>query len=83
MLDQLNYRRTNAVLSTGVVLALSAALTFTATPLAAQRDPAEPPAGKPTSKLMPRPGGVIARSNVDEAGMRSLIQQLVACGTRN
>lgn len=83
MLDQLNRHRTNAVLNSGVILVLSAALAFTVTPLAAQRDPAEPPAGKPAPKLLPRPTGVIARSNVDEAGMRSLIQQLVACGTRN
>ena len=58
-------------------------MAFTAAPLAAQRDPAEPPAGKPAPKLLPRPAGAIARSSVDEAGMRSLIQQLVACGTRN
>jgi hypothetical protein len=83
LFDQLNRHRTNAVLTSGIVLALSAALAFTAAPLAAQRDPAEPLAGKPAPKLLPRPASAIARSNVDEAGMRSLIQQLVACGTRN
>jgi hypothetical protein len=83
MVDPLNRRRINAVLASGVVIALSAVLAFAATPLAAQRDPTEPPAGKPAPKLRPRPGGVIARSKVDEVGMRSLIQQLVACGTRN
>src|SRR5579863_5785590 len=83
MLDHLNRRCTNAVLTLGRVLALSAAFAFAAAPLGAQRDPAEPPAGKPAPKLLPRPAGVIARSNVDEAGMRSLLQQLVACGTRN
>jgi hypothetical protein len=83
MVDQLNRRRTKAVLASGVVIALSAALAFAAAPLAAQRDPTEPPAGKPGPKLPPRPAGVIARLNVDEVGMRSLIQQLVACGTRN
>ena len=83
MFDQLNCHRTNAVLTSSVVLALSAALAFTAPPLAAQRDPAEPLAGKPAPKLLPRPAGAIARSNIDEAGMRSLVQQLVACGTRN
>src|SRR5207245_6120438 len=51
--------------------------------LRAQRDPAEPPAGKPAPKLLPRPAGAISRGEVDEAGMRSLIEQLVACGTRN
>jgi hypothetical protein len=83
LFDQLNRHRTNAVLTSSVVLALSAALAFTAAPLAAQRDPAEPLAGKPAPKPLPRPASAIARSNVDEAGMRSLIQQLVACGTRN
>src|SRR5579863_9505013 len=83
MLDHLNRRCTNAVLTLGRVLALSAAFALAAAPLGAQRDPAEPPAGKPRPKLLPRPAGVIARSNVDEVGMRSLIQQLVACGTRN
>lgn len=51
--------------------------------LRAQRDPSEPPVGKPAAKLLPRPTGAIARREVDEAGMRSLIEQLVACGTRN
>jgi len=46
-------------------------------------DPAEPPAGKLAPKLLPRPAGAISRGEVDEAGMRSLIEQLVACGTRN
>ena len=72
MVDQLNRRRANAVLASAVVIALSTALAFAAAPLAAQRDPAEPPAGKPAPKLLPRPAGVIARSNVDEIGMPSL-----------
>ena len=46
-------------------------------------DPAEPPAGKPAAQLLPRPTGAISRREVDEAGMRSLIEGLVACGTRN
>jgi hypothetical protein len=50
---------------------------------AQQRDPAEPAQGKPAAKTLPRPSGAISRRDVDEAGMRSLIQQLVACGTRN
>ena len=52
-------------------------------PLSAQRDPAEPPAAPPAPKPLPRPAGEIARGEVNEAGMRSLIEQLVACGTRN
>ena len=47
----------------------------------AQRDPAEAPGAKP--KLLPRPSGAVSRREVDEAGMRSLVEQLVACGTRN
>jgi hypothetical protein len=46
-------------------------------------DPAEPPQGKPAPKVLPRPTGAISRREVDEAGMRSLIEELVACGTRN
>ena len=49
----------------------------------AQSDPSEPPSGKPAAKVLPRPTGAISRREVDEAGMRSLIEQLVACGTRN
>ena len=51
--------------------------------LRAQRDPAEPAGVKPVPKLMPRPAGAISRREVDETGIRSLIEQLVACGTRN
>jgi hypothetical protein len=47
------------------------------------RDPAEPPAGKPNAKVLPRPAGRIPRHAVDEKGMRSLISGLVACGTRS
>jgi hypothetical protein len=52
-------------------------------PLAAQRDPVEPPAALPTQKLLPRPGGAIPRGDIDEARMKSLVEHLVACGTRN
>ena len=72
-----------AVLTAGAVLAFSAALAFAAAPLAAQRDPAEPPAATPAPKLLPRPAGAVLRSKIDEAGMRALIENLVACGTRN
>ena len=51
--------------------------------LRAQRDPTEPLHAKPALKPLPRPAGVISRRDVDEAGMRSLIEELVACGTRN
>jgi len=48
----------------------------------AWRDPAEPLAGKPHPKILPRPTGRIARASVDEKSMRSLIHELVTCGTR-
>jgi len=46
------------------------------------RDPAEPLSGKPRAKMVPRPAGSITRASVDETGMRSLISELVKCGTR-
>jgi len=54
-----------------------------AQPLAAQGDPAEPPGVQPAPKLLPSPTAAIPRSNVDEASMRTLVEELVACGTRN
>src|SRR5881409_1525240 len=45
-------------------------------------DPAEPPSGKRQAKIVARPAGRIARQTVDEKGMRSLISELVGCGTR-
>ncbi len=45
-------------------------------------DPAEPPSGKLPAKMVLRPVGRIARLAVDEKGMRSLISELVGCGTR-
>ena len=49
---------------------------------AAPRDPAEAPPGKPQGKSLPRPGGAIARQSIDEKSMRTLIHDLVSCGTR-
>jgi hypothetical protein len=49
---------------------------------AAPRDPAEAPPGKPQEKSLPRPGGAIARQSIDEKSMRTLIHNLVGCGTR-
>ena len=46
------------------------------------RDPAEPLSGKPHAKVMVRPAGRTRRASVDEKGMRSLISELVKCGTR-
>lgn len=47
------------------------------------QDPAEPPGGAPTPKLLPWPEGRIVRSSVDENEMRNTINELVACGTRD
>ncbi|HSC45777.1 MAG TPA: M20/M25/M40 family metallo-hydrolase, partial [Candidatus Acidoferrum sp.] len=46
------------------------------------RDPREPLAGKAAVKVIARPTGRIARASVDEKGMRSLISEMVKCGTR-
>ena len=46
------------------------------------RDPAEPLNGKPHPKIVVRPTGRLSRQSVDEKGMRSLISDLVKCGTR-
>jgi hypothetical protein len=58
-------------------------LLLTAMPLGAQRDPAEPLGSKSAPTLLARPAGAIASSDVDQTSMRTLIEQLVACGTRN
>jgi hypothetical protein len=78
----MNYRKhaRNAAIVTLAILAVSANLA------SAQRnvshDPAEPAQGKPQPKILPRPAGGITRQSVDEKSMRSLISELVACGTR-
>jgi len=46
------------------------------------RDPAEPLTGKPHSRIIPRPAIRISRQSVNEKSMRSLISDLVKCGTR-
>src|SRR5215469_14827450 len=48
----------------------------------APRDPAEPPQAKPQPKILPRPSGAISRQSIDEKSMRTLIHDLVSCGTR-
>ena len=51
--------------------------------VAIAQDPLEPPAGKPGARMRPRPEGAITRAEINEASMRSLIEQMVACGTRH
>jgi hypothetical protein len=63
---------------------LSVCLPILATTLPAQqRDPAEPAHGKPTPRIMPRPAGAIARTEINEKSMHALIELLVSCGTRS
>ena len=61
---------------------LFACATAAQTPALAPRDPAEPPTGKPHSKPIARPAGRLLRSSVDDKALRSLIHELVGCGTR-
>lgn len=49
----------------------------------AQMDPAEPPAPKPARKILPPISGAIPRGTVDEGFLRSVVEELVACGTRH
>src|SRR6202030_1248296 len=66
-----------------VLVAITLVVAFvSSSALRAQRDPSEPAEAKQAPKLIPRPAGAISRREVDEAGMRSLIEQLVSCGTR-
>jgi Peptidase family M28 len=48
----------------------------------AANDPAEPQQGAPKVAVAARPGGSVSRKDVDEKGMRALIDELVACGSR-
>jgi len=79
------YRRRNAVSGVYVML-LAVIFAGLSTPIFAQRavprDPAEPQQGRPQPEGQARPAGAVAGKDVDEKGMRGLIEQLVACGTR-
>ncbi len=46
------------------------------------RDPEVPLQSRPHPKLPPKPAPAIERTTIDEKSMRSLIHELVACGTR-
>jgi peptidase M28-like protein len=63
-----------------LTLSLAAIPAFSQTRVS--RDPAEPQQGRPQPKILPRPGGAIARQAVNEKSMLALIGKLVACGTR-
>jgi hypothetical protein len=49
----------------------------------ALQDPAEPPQGKPSPKSIPSVSGAITSADVDQAALQAIIDELVACGTRN
>src|SRR5689334_6366217 len=49
---------------------------------AAGRDPEEPQGSKPAPKLVARMAPAVPRREVNDQAMRSLIHELVACGTR-
>ena len=65
-----------------LMLASCCALLLCASTTMAQ-DPAEPPNGAPKVEAIPRPSGVIPRSAIDEKLMRAIIDEQVACGTRD
>lgn len=47
------------------------------------QDPAEPPQGKPSPKPIPPVAGRMTSADVDSRALRAIIEELVACGTRN
>jgi Peptidase family M28 len=67
----------------GSVKCGSAALLILSGAFAIAQDPAEPPQGKSSSPVLAPPAGAIPRSAVDEGGVRTTIDELVACGTRH
>ena len=69
------------LMAAGAIVWLSAAANA-AGQTTGPKDPAEPPTGKPHTRVLARPTGRIARGSVDQKGMASLIHELVGCGTR-
>ncbi len=52
-------------------------------PALSGQDPAEPPQGKPSGKVLAPPAGAIPRKSVDEKALRATVEELAACGTRH
>lgn len=52
-------------------------------PALSGQDPAEPPQGKPSGKVLGPPAGAIPRKSVDEKALRATVEELAACGTRH
>jgi len=67
-----------------VPLALMAAAPAAPAAAGPGRDPAEPPEGRPATKLAvpAAPAGALPRGAVHEAELRATIEELAACGTR-
>jgi hypothetical protein len=51
--------------------------------VAMAQDPAEPPNGAPAVNAPPRPAGRLDRASIDENFMRAIVDEQVACGTRD
>src|ERR1700751_763646 len=75
-------RTTFVKLGTLLIVALACAVSVVMAQAPIVRDPAEPPTGQPHPKPIARPAGRLLRSSVSEKDMRSLISDLVRCGTR-
>jgi len=76
------YKKQMSLRELALIFAFSCALLLCANPAMAQ-DPAEPPNGAPKVEAIPRPAGAIRRSAIDEKLMRTIIDEQVACGTRD
>ena len=76
------YKKQMSLRELALVFASSCALLLCASPAIAQ-DPAEPPNGAPKVEAIPHPSGVIPRSAIDEKLTRTIIDEQVACGTRD
>lgn len=79
-LNRMSRYRVSALVLT--LLALLASGTLARAQRTMLRDPAEPAQDKPQPKLVPRIADGIARADVDEKSMRTLIGKLAGCGTR-
>ena len=76
----MKHGRWRAVLFSFVMMAFGTALMAGT---ACAQDPAEPPNGAPTVNALPRPAGRLDRASIDENLMRAIVDEQVACGTRD
>ncbi len=67
-----------ALVLSGISLAI-----LVAGSVALAQDPPEPPNDVPAVNLIPRPAGRIDPASIDENYLRSIIEEQVACGTRD